>query len=139
MKRAFIQIRKYWRANLITFIVSLLVFAGIFCAVFFTRPVRNIVAAIDGATIGSISVLGLGLLMWLSHLGTFDLFVFGFRQMGSMLFAKDARRDGHYADYRDDKMTKRSNSAYIFVSVIIAGLLCSISILVLEIIFHALI
>ena len=139
MKRAFIQIRKYWRANLITFIVSLLVFAGIFCAVFFTRPVRTIVAAIDGATIGSISVLGLGLLMWLSHLGTFDLFVFGFRQMGSMLFAKDARRDGHYADYRDDKMTKRSNSAYIFVSVIIAGLLCSISILVLEIIFHALI
>lgn len=139
MKRAFIQIRKYWLANLITFIVSLLVFAGIFCAVFFTRPVINIVAAIDGSAIGSISVLGLGLLMWLSHMGTFDLFVFGFKQMGSMLFAKDARKDGHYADYRENKTTKRTNSAYIFVSVIFAGLLCSISILVLEIIFHALV
>ena len=139
MRKAFIQIRKYWLANLITFIVSLFVFAAIFCAIFFTREVKNIIAAIDGAAIGSISVLSLGLLMWLSHLGTFDLFAFGFKQMGSMLFAKDARRDGYYADYRNDKMTKRSNSAYIFVSVILAGLLCALSVVVLEIIFHALV
>ena len=139
MKRAFQQVKKYWLANLIAFIISLLLFAGIFCAICFTREVKNIIAAIDGSSVGTIVILSLGLLMWLSHLGTFDLFVFGFKQMGSMLFAKDARKDGHYADYRDDKMTKRSNSAYIFVSVIAAGLLCAISIVVLEIIFHALV
>lgn len=139
MKRAFFQIRKYWLVNLITFIISLMIFGGIFCAVYFTRPVKSIVGAIDGATVGSIVVLVLGLLMLLAHLGTFDLFAFGFKQMGSMLFAKDAKRDGHYQDYRVDKMTKRSNSAYIFVSVIFAGLLCAISILVLEIIYNSLI
>ena len=139
MKRAFEQVRKYWIANLITLVVSLMIFAGIFCAIFFTRPVKNIIAAIDGSTIGTISILSLGLLMWLSHLGAFDLFAFGFKQMGSMMFAKDARRDGHYADYRENKMTKRSNSAYIFVSVIIAGLLCAISVAVLYIIYESMI
>ena len=139
MKRAFQQVRKYWIANLITFGVSLMIFAGIFCAVFFTRPVKNIIAAIDGSTIGSIVVLGLGLLMLLAHLGTFDLFAFGFKQMGSMMFAKDARRDGHYADYRADKTVKRNNSAYIFVSVIFAGLLCALSIAILYIIYSSMI
>ena len=137
MKRAFQQVRKYWIANLITLVISLMIFAGIFCAIFFTRPVKNIIAAVDGATIGSIVILVLGLLMWLSHMGTFDIFSFGFKQMGSMLFAKDARRDGHFADYRADKTTKRTNSAYIFVSVIFAGILCAISAGVLYIIYES--
>ena len=137
MKRAFQQVRKYWIANLVTFLVSLAIFAGIFCAIFFTRPVKNIIAAVDGATIGSIVILVLSLLMWLSHMGTFDIFSFGFKQMGSMMFAKDARRDGHFADYRADKATKRSNSAYVFVSVIFAGILCAISAGVLCIIYES--
>lgn len=137
MKRAFIQIRKYWLANLITFIVSLVIFAGIFCAVFFTRPVWNIIAAMDGSAVGTVVILSLGILMWLAHLGTFDLFSFGFKQMGSMLFAKDPKKEGYYYDYREEKMTKRSNSAYVFVSVIAAGLLCAISLLVLSIIYNS--
>ena len=136
MKKAFSQIRKYWVINLVAFLVSLVIFAGIFCAVFFTRTVKNIVAAIDGSTIGSISLLALGLLMWLGHLGTFDLFAFGFKQMGSMLFAKDARKEGHYQDYRERKAIKRSNSSYVFVSVIFAGLLTALSIVILQIIYN---
>ena len=137
MKRAFQQVRKYWIANLVTFLVSLAIFAGIFCAIFFTRPVKNIIAAIDGASIGTTVVLVLGFLMLLSHLGTFDLFAFGFKQMGAMMFAKNARKEGHYADYREEKMNARNNSAYIFVTVIFAGLLCAISIVVLEIIYKS--
>ena len=136
MKRAFFQIRKYWLVNLITFIVSLMIFGGIFCAVYFTRPVKSIVGAIDGATVGSIVVLVLGLLMLLAHLGTFDLFAVGFKQMGSMLFAKDARKEGHYQDYRERKAVKRSNSSYVFVSVIFAGLLTALSIVILQIIYN---
>ena len=136
MKRAFIQVRVHWLANLITFLISLGIFAGIFCAVFFTRPVWSIIGAIDGATIGSVSLLALGLLMWLAHMGTFDIFIFGFKQMGSFLFAKDARKEGHYQDYREDKIAKRSHSSFIFVSVIFAGILGLISIVVLQIIYN---
>ena len=135
MKKAFAQIKKYWLINLITFLISLVVGAGIFCLIFFLRN-QTIVAAVDGAAIGSMVVLFLGLLMWVAHLGAFDTFAFGFKQLGSMLFAKDARRDGTFQDYKQNKATKRDNSSYNFVMVIFAGLLLSISIIVLEIIYR---
>ena len=136
MKKAFAQIKKYWLINLITFFISLVVGAAIFCLIFFLRN-QTIVAAVDGAAIGSIVVLFLGLLMWVAHLGAFDTFAFGFKQLGSMLFAKDARRDGTFQEYKENKAAKRDNSSYNFVMVIFAGLLLSISIIVLEIIYRA--
>ena len=134
MKRAFEQIKKYWLVNLITFVASLVIGAGIFCLFFFLRN-QTIVAAVDGAAVGAMVVLFLGLLFWMAHLGAFDTFAFGFKQLGSMLFAKDARRDGTYADYREARKEKRNDSSYNFVSIIIAGLVLSIVLLVLEIIY----
>lgn len=135
MKKAFTQIKKYWLINLITFLISIVVGVGIFCLIFFLRN-QTIIAAVDGAAIGSVVVLFLGLLMWVAHLGAFDTFAFGFKQLGSMLFAKDARRDGTFQEYKENKATKRDNSSYNFVMVILAGLLLSISIIVLEIIYR---
>lgn len=135
MKKAFTQIKKYWLINLITFLIAIVVGVGIFCLIFFLRN-QTIIAAVDGAAIGSIIVLFLGLLMWVAHLGAFDTFAFGFKQLGSMLFAKDARRDGTFQEYKENKATKRDNSSYNFVMVILAGLLLSISIIVLEIIYR---
>ena len=135
MKRAFQQIKKYWKINLITFAISLIVGGGIFCLVFFLKS-RNIVSALDAAAISSVSVLCLGLLLWVHHLGAFDTFAFGFKQLGTMLFSKEPRKSGKYQDYRAQKIEKRNNSSYNFVSVIAAGLLLSISIIVLEIIYH---
>ena len=135
MKKALIQIKKYWLINLITFIISIMVGMAIFCLIFFLRN-QTIIAAVDGAAIGSVVVLFLGLLMWVAHLGAFDTFAFGFKQLGSMLFAKDARRDGTFQEYKENKATKRDNSSYNFVMVILAGLLLSISIIVLEIIYR---
>ena len=135
MKRAFAQIKKYWKINLITLAISLAIGGGIFCLVFFLKD-RNIVSAVDAAAIGSVSVLCVGLLLWAHHLGAFDTFAFGFKQLGSMLFSKEPRRDGKYQDYRQQKIEKRNNSSYNFVAVIVAGLLLSISIIVLEIIYR---
>ena len=136
MKKAFLQIKKHWKINLIVFIISLLVGFGIFCLIFFLRN-KTIVAAVDGAAIGSAVVLFFGLLMLVAHLGAFDTFAFGFKQLGSMLFAKDARRDGTYQEYKENKAVKREDSSYSFLIVILTGLLLSISIIVLEIIYHA--
>ena len=70
------------------------------------------------------------------HLGAFDMVAFGFKQLFSSLFAKKANRDGEFPDYKQAKTEKRINSSYAFVSIIFVGLLCSISIIVLEIIYH---
>lgn len=136
MKRAFEQFKKYWLVNLITFLLSLVVGAIIFCIMFFLGG-RTLLSAVDGAALSAISVLFLGLLFWMHHLGAFDTFVFGFKQLGSMLFAKDARRDGSYAEYRERKTESRNNSSFNFIAVIFAGLLLCIALLVLEIVYHA--
>lgn len=134
MKTALKQIKKYWKVNLITLAISLAIGGGIFCLAFFLSE-RNIVSAVNASAISSISVLCIGLLLWMAHLGAFDTFAFGFKQLGSMLFAKDARRDGKYQDYRQEKIQKRTNSSYNFIAVIVAGLLILISLIILEIIY----
>ena len=136
MKKALAQIKKHWPVNLITFIVSLVLGVGIFCLIYFLRD-RTIVAAVDGMAIGAVVVLFLGLLFLVAHLGAFDTFAFGFKQLGSMLFAKDARRDGSFTDYRDAKKEKRDASSYNFVAVILAGIILCIALLVLEIIYKS--
>ena len=136
MKRAFEQFKKYWLTNLITFLISLVVGAIIFCLMFFLRG-STLIAAVDGAALAAVIVLFLGLLFWMHHLGAFDTFVFGFKQLGSMMFAKDARRDGTYAEYRENKTEIRNNSSFNFIAIIFAGLLLSIAVLVLDIIYNA--
>ena len=135
MNRAFTQIKKYWLTNLITLVISLIVGGGIFCLFYFLKG-KTIVAAVDGSAVATVSILGIGLLCWMHHLGAFDTFAFGFKQLGSMLFAKEPRRDGKYQDYRQEKIKKRNNSSYNFVAIIVAGLLLSISLIVLEIIYR---
>ena len=135
MKRAFEQVKKYWKINVITLVISLLIGGGVFCLVFFLKD-KNIVSAVDAATISAVSVLCIGLLFWMHHLGAFDTFAFGFKQLGSMLFAKEPRRDGKYQDYRQEKIEKRNNSSYNFIAIIFAGLLLCIALIVLEIIYR---
>lgn len=135
MNKVFSQIKKYWLTNLITFLVSLAVGVGIFCIVFFTRA-RSMIDAIDGATLGGLIVLLFGLLMMVAHFGTFDFLVFGFKQLIALMFAKDPKKHGQFTDYRDGMTQKRDASSYNFIAVIFAGLLLSIAIIVLEIIYH---
>lgn len=135
MKKMFSQIRKYWLTNLITFLISIAVGVGIFCLVFFTRA-RSMIDAIDGATLGGLIVLLFGLLMMVAHFGTFDFLVFGFKQLIALMFAKDPKKHGQFTDYRDVMTQKRDASSYNFIAVIFAGLLLSIAIIVLEILYH---
>lgn len=134
-KRAKIQIRKYWKTNLITFIIALLIGATIFTLMYNFQG-KNIISAVNGSAVAFVVVLFLGLLALVHHLGAFDSFVFGFKQLGSMIFARNARRDGTYVDYRDEKKTKRDNSSFNFFAFIAASLIFGILLIVLEIIYH---
>lgn len=135
MNKAFRQIKKYWKINLITFIIGFVIGVVIFCLIFFLRE-RTLGDAVNGTSIGGVSILFVGLLMWVSHLGAFDTITFGFRQLFSAVFSKDPIRDGTYADYKEDKAEKRSNSSYNFVAMIAAGLTIMIAVLVLEILYQ---
>ena len=139
MKKVFIQIRKHWITNLVALGITLMIFVGIFCAVFFTRTNKGLVAAIDATTYGGLGVLVAGLFAWLAHMGTFDLISFGFRQLGSIMFAKDPRKDGGYHEYRQEKLKKRDDSSYSFLIMIAVGLLAFLAVMVMLIIMNILI
>lgn len=135
MKHIFKQVWKNWTTNLITFFISLVVGVGIFLLVFFLQG-GQLVDALNGATIGSLSVLFLGMLMMVAYFGFFDPLFFGTKQLFSMFFGKDPLKQGKYPDYVEGQVQKRDNSSCNFVAVIAAGLTLSISIIVLEIIYH---
>jgi len=136
MKKLFTQVIKYWRTNVITFLISLVVGAGVFCAVFFSRN-RDLLAATDGLSVAGIVVLFLGLLVWMGNLGVFDIFSFGFKQIVSTLFTKDPRRDGTFYEYKAEKREKRDASSNNFVSIIAAGVTILIAMVVVLIIYKA--
>ena len=136
MKRAFSQIKKHWIINLVTFVISLLVGGGIFCLVFFLKN-KTILDAVDAATVACFVVLAIGLLLLAIHNGAFDMFTFGFKQLGNAIFSKDPRKDSDFYEYRDAKTEKRINSSYNFLAIILAGLLLLIAVIVLEIVYHA--
>ena len=134
MKRAFIQLRKHWLSNLITFLISLAVGAVIFCLIFFLRN-RSLLDATNGLTIAAFVVLFLGLLFWMAFLGVFDIFSFGFKQLFSTIFSRDPRRDGSFTDYKEDKTLKREASSYYFIPVIAAGLVLLVAMVIVLIIY----
>lgn len=135
MKRAFEQIKKHWLENLIIFLISLVVGVAIFLIYFFLRN-RTFISAVDGMTIGGLFVLLSGFLAWMAHLGMFDMVSFGFIQLGHVLFSKDPRKGGDFADYKNNKAEKRNNSSYSFVAIIVAGLALCIAFVVLRIIYN---
>ena len=98
---------------------------------------QNIVSAVNGAALAFVVLLFFGLLMLVTHLGAFDSFSFGFRQLGTMIFSKDPRREGTFADYREAKRVKRDNSSFSFFSMMAGSLVYGILLIVLEIIYHA--
>ena len=134
MKKAFEQIRKHWLSNLITFLVSLMVGAGIFLAIFFTRN-HHLKDAADGLSVAAIIVLFSGLLCWVAFLGVFDAFAFGTKQIISTVFARDPRRDGTFTDYKIRKSEARAASSYYYISIIAAGLILAIAMTVVLIIY----
>ena len=136
MARISTQIKKYWLINLVTFLVSLAVGAGIFCAMFFTRN-RTLIAALDGTTIGSAVLILIGLLMWVNYMGMFDLAVFGTKQLFTMMFSKNPRKQGYYHDYRDQKHQERLDSSMNFIFVILAGIVMAIVVLILFILYNS--
>ena len=135
MKRALEQIRKHWLENLITFLISILVGVTIFLIYFFLRN-RTFLSAVDGMTIGGLFVLLSGLLAWMAHLGMFDMFSFGFIQLGHVLFSKNPRKGGDFVDYKANKCEKRNNSGYNFVAIIVAGLALCIAFIILRVIYN---
>lgn len=121
----------YIIAGIIAFLLGSLAFL-----LFFFLTDRDMISAVNGATIAAVSLLAIGGLIWLSSQGAFDLFGYGFKQMLSSMFSKEPNKYNDYADYHQQKIIARADAPKTYISVLLVGLLFATALIVLEIIYH---
>lgn len=115
---------KNLKYHLITCAVSLAIGIGFFCLFFFVRGKRIGYGLVDWQDSLMITGIILGCaagLMAVAREGFFDIFAYGFKQLGGAMFAKKAHQNDDYPGYREAKKTKRASSPKIFISVLIIG------------------
>ena len=132
-----INFKKHWKSYLITFIVSLVIGVLAFIFVFLSHDMVFI-DAVDGVTLAMVILFGVGGLMFVGYEGFFDIFAYGFKQMGDALFRKKANEHNDFAAYKEDKTTQRTERPKLFLSFLVSGTLFLIAMIVLRIILFTL-
>jgi len=118
------KFKKDLKYYLIAGAVSLALAIGFFCLFFFARGNKagyGLVNWQDSLMISGLIIAGVGGLMWIGREGFFDIFAYGFKQLGGAIFSKNPRSYNDYPGYREEMKNKRSASPKTFLSVLIIG------------------
>ena len=114
--------RKYLKTYLSAGGISLGVGLLVFFLYFFIQHMTY-VAALNGTGMAFVILFAAGVLVWLSKEGAFDTISFGFKQMFTSWFNKEANKYNDFVGYRDEKNSKRLASSNIhFVFLMISAL-----------------
>lgn len=138
MRKLFISLRKYPKAFIITMIVGLLVGLTIFLIYYFAIFNQTIVGALNGTGVAGAVLVAAFVLAWLSRNGAFDTLSYGFGQMFTSMFARKANKYNDFADYKQQKNTKREVASMAYVTLLLDGFIYLIAFGILEIVFHTL-
>lgn len=128
------KFKKFWKVYLITFFISLAVGASIFCAFFFGGD-RTPLAALNGTGFGSVIMLCLSGLMFVTREGFFDFVSYGFKQMGAMIFTKEPSRFNDFPGYKEYKTQQRKTRSHYYVIILIVSALLLIAYLILRLVY----
>ena len=120
-----------WKPYIIAGIISLLL--GIFIFILFFVILKK--AALDGVSFAAIILLAGAGLIWVAREGFFDIFSYGFRQLGSTMFSKKANEYNDFAGYKEYKFCVREKRSKYYISVAIVGALFLIATIILYLIY----
>ena len=110
------KFRKFWKNYLITFVVSLAIGVGIFCAYFFSNT-RNLIFASNGTALAGVILICLGGLCFVAYEGFFDFFSYGFKQLFSSIFGRIPNENNDFAGYKESKNLVRVKRSKYFVII----------------------
>ena len=127
--------KKYRKSYIVTFFVSLGLGIGIFCLYFFLNG-YYVLTALNGVSIAAISLVGMAALLWVHSQGAFDTFAYGFKQMFTSFFAKNANKYNDMYSYKQAKIEKREHSPRIYFAMLFAAVFFVLAIIALEIVYH---
>ncbi len=118
------KVKKDLKHYLIAGAIALGLGIGFFCLFFFVRAPQvgyGLLNWQDSTIIVGIILVSIGGLMAVGREGFFDIFAYGFKQIGGALFSKNPRAYNDFPGYREDKKTQRKASPKLFISVLIIG------------------
>ena len=122
-----INLKPYIISGIISLLLGTFVFILIF--VILKRP------ALDGVGFGAIILFSLGGLIWITREGFFDIFSYGFRQLGSTMFSKKPNEYNDFSAYKEFKYDIRKNRSKYYLSMFTVGALFLIATIVMFIIY----
>ena len=116
---------------IISGIFSLLL--GIFIFILFFIILKR--PALDGTAYAAIILISSAGLIWVAREGFFDIFSYGFRQLGSTILSKKANEYNDYSGYRQFKNEIREKRSKYYFSIAITGLLFLVATVILYLIY----
>ena len=122
-----INLKPYIIAGITSLILGAFIF--VLVSVILKRPVA------DGAGYASIILISAAGLIWIIREGFFDIFSYGFRQLGATLFSKKPNEYNDFASYKEMKYSKREKRSKYFISVAIVGALFLLATIILYLIY----
>ena len=125
--------KKYLKTYIVSSIVSLIIGIAIFLIIYFSNNM-TMYSAINGASLSAVILLCLGGLMWVASEGFFDIFAYGFKQVGSFMFSKKPNENNNFSNYKEQNRVKRENKPKVFLPILLVGLLFLIVMIILRII-----
>lgn len=128
-----IELKKYFKSYLYAFLLFFVIALTIFF-IYFILNNFTLYASINGSSLSAIILLGLGGLMFVSYEGFFDIFSYGFKQLGMAMFGKKANENNNFAEYKEQSRTKKENKPKLFLSSLAVGIIFLIVMIVLRII-----
>lgn len=132
MKKIIENIKKYPKAYIIALIISMVLGVTSFLLFYFLGN-RNIISLLNGTGVTGMILLGVAGLCIVSRFGAFDTLSYGFKQMFSSWFAKQANKYNDMAEYKEEKNRVRENGSYYYLSIIVVAILFIIAYIILEI------
>lgn len=138
MKKLIESIKKYPKSFIITAVVDVILGAAVFLVFYFALNKQTIIGALNGTGVAGIVLVCVFGLAWLSRNGAFDTISYGFGQMFTSMFARKANKYNDFADYKEQKNTKREVASLSYFSHLAVGILFLLSFAILEIVYHSL-
>ena len=138
MKKLFLDIHKHPVSYIVATIVAFLIGFTFFALFYFWFGKFTIIGAINGTSVGGAVLVGSCILTWVTREGAFDFLTYGFKQMFTSMFGRQANKYNDFVEYKEQKNIKREAAGYYYLSLLVVGLLHFIAFGVLEIVYHSL-
>ena len=122
--------------QVITGLIAVAIGAGIFLLYYYIRGAK-LINAVNGFALTTIVLFSSATFMVLARFGAFDTFSYGFKQLFSSMFGKDANRYNNMADYKQEKYDERKSKQKLFIAVYVVTALFAVGLIIFEIIYHS--